>query len=222
MVVATKVRQRKRLTILRDDHIGDPIGAMFLDCSPEYQDAILERLGDYLGRRVKILKLELAADRAEVEVEVRSMAEEAARLAATARDLARKGARRAAMSMLRDALELDPVNRNAALALGLLLAELEQSSEALKYLKLARECGTDDAELLYSLGRVSLSIDRTAAAIDYFERAFELDPGHFAVRRALTELGRKPKPHLKRPRTEKPQPWLAATAKRNGRPEPQA
>ena len=126
------------------------------------------------------------------------------------------------MSMLRDALELDPVNRNAALALGLLLAELEQYADALKYLKLARECGTDDAELLYSLGRVSLNIDRTATAIDYFERAFELDPGHFAVRRALMELGRKPKPHLKRPRTEKPQPWPAPAPKGNGQFEPQA
>jgi tetratricopeptide (TPR) repeat protein len=206
------VRQRKQLTILRDDHIGDSIGAMFLDCSPEREDTILERLGDYLGSRVKIVKLELSADRAEVEIEVRSMTEEASRLAATARDLSRKGAKRGALSMFRDALELDPINRKAALGLGLLLSELEQFSEAMKYLKLARECGTDDPELLYALGQVSLKSDRTAAAIEYFERAVEIDPGHFAVRRALAELGRKPKPQ--RPRTDKPQAILSVTAKR--------
>lgn len=210
----TTVRQRKRLTILRDDHIGDAIGVMFLDCSPENQDSILERLGDYLGPRVKILKLELSPDRGEVEIEVRSMAEEATRLAATARDLSRKGARRGALSMFRDALDLDPINRKAALGLGLLLAELEQYPEAMRYLKLARECGTDDPELLYALGQVSLKNDRTAAAIEYFERAFEIDPGHFAVRRALAELGRKPRPHLPRPRADKPQAMFTMTSKR--------
>ncbi len=209
-----KVRQRKTITILRDDHIGDSIGAMFLDCSPEYQDTILERLGAYLGPRVKILKLELAQDRAEVEIEVRSFVEESTRLAATARELSRKGARRSSLSMYRDALDLDPVNYKAALGLGLLLAELEQCAESLKYLKLARECGTDDPQLLYSLGRVSLKMDRTAAAIEYFERAFEIDPGHFAVRRALAELGRKPRPHLQRPRSDKPQTFTVVAAKK--------
>jgi tetratricopeptide (TPR) repeat protein len=214
-VVVTRVRQTKKLTILRDDHIGDPIGAMFLDCSPEQQDAILERLGRYLGYRVKIVKLELGVDRAEVEVEIRSMTEESTRMSTAARDLSRKGARRGALSMFRDALELDPVNRKAALGLGLLLAELEQYPEALRYLKLARECGTDDPDLLYALGQVSLKIDRTAAAIDYLERAFEIDPGHFAVRRALAELGRKPKPQLQRPRADRGQMPIAVISKKD-------
>jgi hypothetical protein len=42
-----------------------------------------------------------------------------------------------------------------------------------------------------------MKVERTASAIAYLERAFELEPMNFNVRRALIELGRKP------PRREK-------------------
>jgi tetratricopeptide (TPR) repeat protein len=197
-----RTRESKQLMILRDDHIGDPLGLMFLDQSAEQQDAILERLGNYLGRRVKVLRVELASECAEVSVEVHAQSEAASQIASAARDLNRKGMRRGAIGLFREALELDPVNRDAAMGLGLALAEVEQYDEALSLLRLARECGPDDAELLYGLGYICLKIDRTANAIAYLERAFELDPGHFGARRALAGLGRKPKPPTLRVRQE--------------------
>ena len=189
-----RTKQQRRIVILRDDHIGDPIGGMFLDPSAENEDLIMDRLRDYLGGRVRILKAELTSERAEVEVELQALVEEANRLVATAMELARKGLRRGAMGLFREALELDPLNRDAAMGLGVLLADLERYGEALTMLKRARESGTDNVELLYELGRVCFQADRTASAITYLERAFELNPAHFGVRRALTELGRKPKP----------------------------
>jgi tetratricopeptide (TPR) repeat protein len=188
-----RIKQRKRIVILRDDHIGDPIGGMFLDPSVENADSILDRLCEYLGHRVRIIRADLTSERAEVEVELQAHADESSRLAAAARDLSRKGARRNAVSMFREALELDPLNREAAMGYGVLLAELQNYGEALRMLKRARESGPDDVELLFALGRVCLTVERTASAIAYLERAFEIDPGHFGVRRALAELGRKPK-----------------------------
>jgi len=189
----TRIKYRRRVVLLRDDHIGDTVSAIFLDPSPENADAIIARLRDYLGDRVRVINAELTADRVEVEVEVRAMAEEANRLAAAATDLSRKGVRRNAEALFRQALELDPLNRDARHGLGLLLADLSCDGEALAMLKLARESGPETVDLLYALGRVCMRADRIASAISYLEKGFELDPGHFGVQRALGELGRKPK-----------------------------
>ena len=182
------------MVLLRDDHIGDPVGAIFLDPSPENSDLIIARLRDYLGERIRIINAELSAERIEIEVEVRAMAEEASRLAAAATDLSRKGVRRNAIELFRQALELDPLNRDARHGLGLMLADAKRYGEALAMLKLARESGPESVDLLHALGRVCMQADRTASAIIYLEKGFELDPSHFGVRRALSELGRKPKP----------------------------
>jgi tetratricopeptide (TPR) repeat protein len=182
------------MVLLRDDHIGDTVGAIFLDPSPEDSDAVISRLHDYLGKRVSVIRAELTAERIEVEVEVRALAEEANRLATAAGDLRRKGGRRNAIALFRQALELDPLNREARQGLGLLLADLNCFSEALAMLRLARESGPETVELLHALGRVCMQADRKASAIGYLEKGFELDPSHFGVRRALGELGRKPKP----------------------------
>jgi tetratricopeptide (TPR) repeat protein len=181
------------MVLLRDDHIGDGIGAIFLDPSSEKADEIITRLCDYLGERVRVVHAEVTPQRIEVEVEVRALAEEANRLAAAAGDLSRKGVRRNAVALFRQALELDPLNREARQGLGMLLAELKCYPEALAMLKLARESGPDTVELLHALGRVSMQADRMASAISYLEKGFELDPSHFGVRRALAELGRKPR-----------------------------
>jgi tetratricopeptide (TPR) repeat protein len=196
------------LVLLRDDHIGDPLGAIFLDPSPDNEDSIIARLRDYLGERVRIVKAEITHERIEVEVEVQAMADEASRLAAAAMDLNRKGARRNAMALFREALELDPLNCDACHGLGLLLAEANHHAEGLAMLKLARECGPETVDLLHALGRVCMQAGRTASAIAYLERGFELEPGHFGVRRALGELGRKPK-SPQRPRSPAPAPISA-------------
>ncbi len=204
-----RVRQHRRITIMRDDHIGDQLGALFFDITAQQKDSILARLGEYLGKRVRIVKAEISSDRAEVEVEVQVWEEEADRLTATANDLLRKGARRNALSLFREALELDALNAAAATGLGTLLAELEQYGEALTALKLAREAGPESAALLLALGRVCIKTDRTASAITYLERAYELEPSNFGVRRALAELGRKPKPVARASRSEAVAPAIA-------------
>ncbi len=207
--------QRRRIVILRDDHIGDTLGAIFLEPSIDKEDWTIGLVRNYLGRRVRVLKVELTPERAEVEVSVQALSDEASRLVATARDLKKKGAPRNALELFRQALELDPLNHSAAAELGFLLAELERFPEALEMLKRARETGPDDASVLYALGQSSLRLERTASAIVYLERAFELSPGHFGVRRALTELGRKPKaPSRAAPSGTRSQN-LANDAKRN-------
>ncbi len=210
-----RLAQRRRIIILRDDHIGDPLGAIFLEPSLDKEEWTIGLLRTYLGRRVRVLKVELMAERAEVEVAVQALSEEAGRLAATARDLKNKGAPRNALELFRQALELDPLNHTAAAELGLLFAELERFPEALAMLKRARETGPEDAALLYALGQTSLQLERTASAIIYLERAYELAPGHFGVRRALTELGRKPKP-VPRAAATAPRPSPVVTDSKRG------
>ena len=199
-----RTRQRRKLRILRDDHIGDLLGAIFFDVAPGHDQAILERVGEYLGSRVRIVMAELTADAAEIEIEVQALDEEASRLAAAADNLRFKGARRGAYALYREALELDPLNRAATYGLGVLLAEREDFEAALRMFKLARETGGDDAELLLAMGRACARTERVASAIAYLERAFELEPGNFAVRRALTDLGRRPKAPARIAPTEKP------------------
>lgn len=206
-----RARRHRKLRILRDDHIGDLLGAIFFDIAPGHDQAILERLGDYLGPRVHIVMAELTAGAAEVEVEVQALEEEASRLADAADDLRLKGARRGAYALYREALELDPLNRAAAFGLGLLLADREDFEPALKMLKLAREAGGDHAELLLAMGRVCMRTERLASAINYLERAFELEPSNFVVRRALTDLGRRPKPRST-PSDKSPNPGKEAPA----------
>jgi tetratricopeptide (TPR) repeat protein len=199
----TRIKYQRRLVLLRDDHIGDAVGAIFLDPSAANADAIIARLREYLGKQVRVIRAELTADRAEVEVEVRALTDEASRLAAAAADLSRKGGRRSAHSLFRQALELDPLNRDACQGLGLLMADSKNYRDALAMLKLARESGPETVELLHALGRVCMQADRTANAISYLEKGFELDPSHFGVRRGLAELGRKPKPPA-RPQNQTP------------------
>jgi tetratricopeptide (TPR) repeat protein len=200
---------------MRDDHIGDQLGALFFDPGAQQKDAILARLTQYLGKRMRIVKAEISNDCAEVEVEVQVWEDEANRLTATANDLLLKGARRNAQALFREALELDPLNAAAGTALGTLLTELEQYNEALSVLKLAREAGPESAAMLLALGRVCIKTDRTASAITYLERAYEIDPSNFAVRRALAELGRKPKPRASRPDLGKPAAIPERPAKKN-------
>ena len=204
-----RVRQHRRIRIMRDDHIGDQLGALFLGVTEQQKDSILARLAAYLGKRVRIVKAEISNDCAEVEVEVQIWEEEANRLTAIANDLLQKGLRRNAQALFREALELDPLNAPAATGLGTLLADLEKYNEALSVLKLAREAGPESAALMLALGRVCIKTERTASAINYLERAYEIDPSNFAVRRALAELGRKPKPLVRPSRPDLAKPAVA-------------
>ncbi|HLW71183.1 MAG TPA: tetratricopeptide repeat protein [Candidatus Binataceae bacterium] len=189
-----RISRQRRIVILRDDHVGDPLGAIFFELSSEREDAVVDLIRNYLGPRVRIRKIELMAARVEVEVEVRGFSDEAERLAAAALDLEKKGAPRNALQLYREARELDPLNQVVCYALGSAEARLGHYDEALATLKRARESGPETADILHMLGSVALQLERTASAIIYLERAFELSPSHFGVRRALTELGLKPTP----------------------------
>jgi tetratricopeptide (TPR) repeat protein len=206
----SRLKHSRRISILRDDHVGETLGAIFLDPAPEKAESTIELLRAYLGPRVWIRKVELQGDRAEIELETHAFSAEANSLAAAAHGLHRIGARRAALELWRETLKLDPLNGAAAKGAGLVLLEKGSFVEALAMLKRAREFGLQDADVLCGLGRASLRQERLASAIAYFEQACAIAPNHFGARRALAEFGRKPRvqqlrsPTFAAPRTLKP------------------
>lgn len=188
-----RARGATRLVIRRDDHVGDLLGFIFLEAGGGDHDAIIDRLREYLGPRVRLLRAEVSPEQIEVEVSVRRFAEEATQLAMAADGLARKGALRNAQSLFKESLEIDPLNVAALRGLAALMVRREDFTGALRMLCRAREAGGDSAELLHELGRVAAAAERMAAAIAYLERACELAPDNFAIRRTLADLGRKPR-----------------------------
>ncbi len=211
---SARMRSRKTLTIWRDDHIGDRVGGIFLDSEGQGADAVFERLSQYFGAKVKIVKVELMRDRLTAEVESRGWPEESSRLAAVALDLRLKGARRNAEPLFREALQIDPLNTDAMLGLGMLLAELQRYDDALKTLRRVREITGDDADLMRTLGEVCIHLERFPSAIAYFQRALELRPNDPASRRALTALGHKPAPTAETQTPEPPRPHIQLVRKR--------
>ena len=187
-------RARRSLVIRRIDHVGDPVGLAFLESPETNGDAVLDRVREYLGDKLKLVKAEVSHDEITVEIEFRGWTEEGTRMASVARDLYEKGAKRSALSMYRDALDLDPLNAEAMLRLGLALAEQEKFADALFALKHAREFGAAGAELLVAMGQCATGLERSATAIAYYEEALKLDPRNFIARSALRALGHKPTP----------------------------
>ena len=187
-----KARARRSLVIRRIDHVGDPVGLAFLESPETDGDAVLKRLREYLGDKLRLVKAEVSHTEITVEVESRGWVEEGTRMALLARDLYQKGAKRSALSMYRDALDLDPLNAEAMLRLGLVLAEQNKFAEALIALKHAREFGAAGVELLIAMGQCAGALDRNATAIAYFEEALKIEPRNFVARRALSALGHKP------------------------------
>jgi tetratricopeptide (TPR) repeat protein len=189
---ATRSRARRSLVIRRIDHVGDPVGLAFLESPETNGDALLERIREYLGNKLRLIKAEVSHGEIAVEVESRGWTEEGTRMATVARDLYEKGARRSALAMYRDALDLDPLNVEAMLSLGLALAEQEKFADALAALKHAREFGAGGVELLVAMGRCATGVDRAVSAIAYYEEALSIEPRNFVARRALAALGHKP------------------------------
>ena len=112
-------------------------------------------------------------------------------MAAAAADLYAKGAKRAALPMYRDAVELDPLNTEACLRLGLALAEQAKFGEAFSALKRARELGAEGSELLIAMARCAAHLGRSATAAAYYEQVLKLEPRNFVARSALRALGRR-------------------------------
>lgn len=187
-----RTRATMRLVIRRDDHIGDSLGFIFLDAGND-QDAIVERLREYLGKRVRIMKAEVGSERIELEVVARRMEEEGARLAEAADALRRQGATRNALALFKESLELDPLSVAALRGMAALLARREDYAGAFRMLCRARETGGDQADLLHELGQAAARMERVAAAVAYLERACELAPDNLAIRQTLAGMGRKPR-----------------------------
>ncbi len=185
------MRQRKTLIIWRDDHLADPLGALFLTAPEQLEDAVVEKLKYYFGFRVRLLRVTISASRIEAEVESQGLHEESARLVDAARGLRAKGMNRSAIATLQDALQLDPLNGDAYRELGAALAEAGKGREAIAALIRARESLGESADLLVEIAKACLAQERTSAAIAYLERAHEMEPRNFLVRRALSALGRK-------------------------------
>jgi tetratricopeptide (TPR) repeat protein len=187
-----RARANRSLVIRRIDHVGDAVGLAFLESPETGGDALLARLREYLGDKLKLVKAEVSHGEITVEVEARRWTEEGARMAAGARDLYKKGAKRAALAMYRDALDLDPLNPEATLGLAMAVLEQENFAEAFTALKRAREFGAEGLELLLALGRCAAELDRGPNAVAYYEEALKLEPRNFVARRALSALGHKP------------------------------
>jgi tetratricopeptide (TPR) repeat protein len=190
---STPSRERRSVVIRREDHIGDPIGIAFLESAETDGDAVLDRLREYLGNKLKLTKAEISHNEITAEVQSRGWPEEGARMAAAAKDLHAKGARRAALLMYRDAVDLDPMNAEAIFRIGLALAEQEKFAEAFSTLKRAREFGADGSELLIAMARCAARLDRVVTAAAYYEQVLKLEPRNFIARRALRALGRRRK-----------------------------
>jgi tetratricopeptide (TPR) repeat protein len=189
--VRAATRQRQKLVIRREDHIGDPIGIAFLESAETNGDAVLDRLREYLGAKLKLIKAEVSHDEITVEVEARGWREEGAQMTAAAKDLYAKGVKRGALTMYRDAVGLDPLNTEALLRLGLVLTEQEKFADAFVALKRAREFGAGGAEMLIAMGRCAAKLDRRVTAAGYYEQVLKLEPRNFVARSALRALGRR-------------------------------
>jgi DNA-binding SARP family transcriptional activator len=155
------MRQRRTLTIRREDHLEDTVGAIFFAPAEGNENYILQRLGEYLGPHLTLLRAEIGSKQMTVEVQAQCFSEESARLAAEAEKLWSSGGRRAALAMIKDAVALDSLSQRAATTLGALLLDAGAPGEALAHLRRARELGPESADMLrhlIQLLKVHLSI----------------------------------------------------------------
>jgi tetratricopeptide (TPR) repeat protein len=181
-------RERQTVVIRREDHVGDPISIAWLVPAETLGDAIVGRLHDYLGRRVRIKKAEISRDTIEVQVEVQGWREEANRLASAARDLSEKGAKRGALAMCREALELDSLSVEAMTAMGTILAALGKDEEALDAFQHAREFGDEGVSVVLAMLECAIRLRWLASAERYAQEALRLDPENLQARDALHSI----------------------------------
>ncbi len=168
----------------RDDHIGDPVGAIFLGVDEDPR----ARLAEYFGDKIRVLDAQVVHNRAQVEVECFRLETESNQLVAAANDVRAKGLLQNADSLFREALALDPLNADALLGLGQLLADRKEHARAFATLRRAREVGAERPDLLQALAGVSVELGNPRGALAYLQRAAELAPNDPKIRRAIASL----------------------------------
>jgi tetratricopeptide (TPR) repeat protein len=95
-----------------------------------------------------------------------------------------------ATGYLERAVELDPDDAEAWLALGNALAGQGSLQEARASLQRAVELRPDDVAALVDLGHASFAVGQAADAIGYLQRAVERDPTNVGAMRGLVEMYR--------------------------------
>lgn len=185
-------RFRRTLTIRREDHIGGLLGLLFLDPDGESQEAVMERLRQYLGPRMRVTKARVERDAIRVEVELIAFLDEAVRMVEAAEGLRLRGAKRAARAAFAEALRLDPLNERALTGLSTLQSETQQHAEALRNLRRSREAGGDSVRLLEAMARACVALERVPTAVGYLQRALDMAPDSADLRSALKMLGYEP------------------------------
>jgi len=183
-----RYHEHQTLVIRRADHVADPISIAWLVSAEKLGDSIVGRLRDYLGRRVRIKKVEISRDTIEVQVEVRRWREEANRLVRAARDLSEKGAKRGALAMCREALELDSLSFEAMTAMGTILAALGRDEEALDALQHAREFGAEGVTILVAMLDCAIRLSWLRTAERYAQEVLRLEPRNLQARDALHSI----------------------------------
>ena len=181
--------RRKTLTIRRDDHLDDVIGAAFFESDANAGTTIADCIRNYLGRRITLVRAEVGSRDALVTVEARGFTVESERMLEEAAILWRGGARRSAIATAQQAIDLDPLNADAHVSMGEYLIDHKKPGPALQALKRAREIGGDSAEVLRNMGRACVLLERNASAVVYFKRALIAEPRDFVSLRALAQLG---------------------------------
>jgi tetratricopeptide (TPR) repeat protein len=98
------------------------------------------------------------------------------------------GREREAEPLLRRALELDPKNLTATVALAELRARAGDAAEGAAFWRRATELKADDASLWVARARAELAAKDAAAALKSFERAVALEPSNVDARLGRADL----------------------------------
>ncbi|MGH7865312.1 MAG: tetratricopeptide repeat protein [Candidatus Binataceae bacterium] len=185
------MRRQLKIVLRREDHIGEPLGIAFLEIVDGQGDAMLARVGEYLGAKARILRADISRDSIEVHIESRAWHDEAQKLAVAAAELFQKGAKRNATAMFREALQLDPFNAGVLRQVGIAHLSDQRYADALGSLRRAREAGDESVEVLLAMARCASALERHSTAVGYLRRALEIDPKNFSARRTLRALDQK-------------------------------
>ena len=108
------MRRRSSIVIRSEDHLGDPLGAIFvLDAEHTAGHPDRKAARRISAAQIQVLKAVVSRDKIEIEADCAAFPDESDRLVESARGLRRNRLYRSAESTLHEALKLDPLNPRA-------------------------------------------------------------------------------------------------------------